>query len=93
MTTEDPRLKRVFPKPSVIAYKREKNLKDLLVRAKVSTKRSSKRTINGYSRCGRGMFNMCSTCALIPEYGIKTHKCLRKNKVYQINGPSNMHNN
>ena len=32
MVKEDSRLKRIFPQPSVIAYKRGKNLKDLLVR-------------------------------------------------------------
>ena len=37
MTKEDPRLKRVFPKPSVVAYRRGKNLRDLLVRAKINT--------------------------------------------------------
>ena len=84
MVKDDPRLKKVFPKPSVVAYKREKNLRDILVRAKISTKRKSKRKINGYSRCGRNIFNMCKTCALIPDSGIKTHKNHIENKIYQI---------
>ena len=37
MADDDPRLKRIFPTPSVVAYKRGKNLRDLLVRAKVCT--------------------------------------------------------
>ena len=53
MTEEDPRLRRIFSKPSVVAYKRGKNLKDLLVKAKVCTRRKSSRRKNGYSRCGR----------------------------------------
>ena len=84
MINEDPRLKKVFPKPSMICYRRGKNLKDLLVRAKISTKRKSNRKINGFSRCGRGPFHMCSTCALIPKEGIKTHKCNRNNKIYSV---------
>ena len=87
MTNEDPRLKKVFPKQSVVAYRRGKNLKDLLVRAQVSTKRKSNRTTNGYSRCGRGFFRQCTTCKLIPENGIKTHKCHITKKTYQINTP------
>ena len=82
---EDPRLKRVFPQPSVVAYRRGKNLKDLLVKAKIYTKRKSNRTINGYFRCGRGFFNQCATCALIPENGIKSHKCYITKEIYQIN--------
>ena len=38
MTNEDPRLKRVFPKSSVVAYTRGKNLRDLLVKAKFAPK-------------------------------------------------------
>ena len=82
---EDPRLKRVFPQPSVVAYRRGKNLKDLLVRAKVDTKRKSNRTVNGYFRCGRGFFNQCATCNLILENGIKSHKCNKTKETYQIN--------
>ena len=39
MIDENPRLKRCFPKPSIVAYKRSKNIKDILVRAKVNTKK------------------------------------------------------
>ena len=30
---------------------------------------------------------MCVTCSLIPEGGIKTHKCNRTKETYQINTP------
>ena len=30
---------------------------------------------------------MCATCSLIPEGGIKTHKCNRTKETYQINTP------
>ena len=87
MVNEDSRMARIFPKPSVVAYKRSKNLKDLLVRAKVSTSRKSKRNLKGYHRCGRGFFKMCVTCSHIPEHGFKTHKCQKTNKTYQITTP------
>ena len=89
MTNEDPRMKRIFPKQSVIAYSRGKNLKDLLVRAKVSTKRKSNRILIGFFKCERGFFKQCVTCAMIPTYGIKTHKCNKTNETYQINNHVN----
>ena len=61
MINEDPRLEKVFPKSSLVAYSRGKNLKDLLVRTKINTKRKSNRIKNGYYRCGRGFFQaMCN---------------------------------
>ena len=86
MTTEGPRLKRVFPKPSVVAYKKGKSLINLLVRAKINTKRSNRKQPNGFFRCSKNkFFKMCKVCSLIPEGGIKTHKCNRNNKIYTIN--------
>ena len=85
MTNEDPRLKRIFPKQSIVAYSRGKNLRDLLVKAKVCTRRKSNRVTNGFFKCGRGFFQQCVTCASIPTYGIKTHKCNHTNEIYQIN--------
>ena len=87
MIKEDPKLKRIFPKHSMVAYKRSQNLKDILVKAKVSNKRKSNRKNNGYFRCGRGFFNMCVTCCLIPENGIKTHKCNKTGKTFKITSP------
>ena len=33
--TQDPKMKEVFPEPPIIAYKRQKNLREALIRAKV----------------------------------------------------------
>ena len=85
MADDDPRLQRIFPKPSVVAYKRGKNLKDLLVRAKVCTLRKSNRKVCGYSRCDRGFFNKCVACNLIPTNGIKTHQCNKTKETFKIN--------
>ena len=84
MADDDPRLERIFPTPSVVAYKRGKNLRDLLVRAKVCTLRKSNRKKHGYSKCDRGFFNQCLTCALIPKNGIKTHQCNKTKKTFKI---------
>ena len=63
MSDDNPRLKRCFPKPSIVAYKRSQNLKDLLVRAKICTKRKSRRKVNGFSGCNRNVWEMCLLCA------------------------------
>ena len=41
MIDEDPRMRSCFPKPSVVAYKRPKNLRDLLVKSKFQSLRRS----------------------------------------------------
>ena len=85
MTDENPRLKRCFPKPSMIAYKRSKNIKDILVKAKISSKRRSKRICNGFVGCKRSYWEMCLLCALIPKEGFKTHKCYKTKEIFDIN--------
>ena len=87
MVDHDPRLHRIFPKPSVVAYSRGKNLKDLLVKAQICSRRKSTRRIKGFSRCGRGYFNMCTCCSNIPEKGYKTHKCNKTGEIFEINTP------
>ena len=85
MIDEDPRLRRCFPKPSVVAYKRPKNLRDFLIRSKFQSGRRSGRTSKGFSHCGAGFFGMCGTCRLIPERGIKTHTNHRTKETFTIN--------
>ena len=87
MTDDDPRLRRCFTKPSVVAYKRPKNLKDLLIRSKFQSGRRSDRKLNGYTRCGRGWWRNCEACKLIPERGLKTHTCDRSKETFTINSP------
>ena len=85
MCDDSPKLKRCFPNPPVVAYKRHKNLRDLLIRSKVQTRRSSKRIIGGFKICGR----MCTLCRYIPNDGIKHHKCYKTGIVYDISTPVN----
>ena len=87
MINDDPRLRRCFPKPSMVAYKRPKNLRDLLVKSKFQTGKRSIRKSNGFSRCGRGFFGMCKTCELIPDHGIKNHTCHKTKESFTIKSP------
>ena len=69
----------------MIAYKRSKNIKDILVKAKISSKRRSKRICNGFVGCKRSYWEMCLLCALIPKEGFKTHKCYKTKEIFDIN--------
>ena len=81
MKDDSPRLGRCFESPPVIAYKRSKNLRDMLVRAKLSTKRKSKRRIAGYRYCG----GMCVTCALSEKTSFhKNNKTGEKWKIHSL---------
>ena len=83
MCDDSPKLKKCFPNPPVVAYKRHKNLRDLLIRSKVQTRRSSKRILGGFKTCGRA----CILCRYIPNDGIKHHKCYQTGIIYNINIP------
>ena len=85
MCDDSPKLKRCFPNPPVVAYKRHKNLKDLLIRSKVQSKRSSKRILEGFKNCGRA----CILCAYLPKDSIKHHKCYKTGKINNISNPVN----
>ena len=84
MTDESPRLKRCFKKPSVIAYKRSKNLRDMLIRAKIPPKKIP-RKIDGFRNCGE----LCNTCNFSPNGNTKTHTCNQTKTTYKINSPIN----
>ena len=54
MTSQDSYLKEVFKEPPLTAYRRQLNLRNHLIRAKVpqKEKKHPKRIINGMSKCG-----------------------------------------
>ena len=64
MVEEDPRLKEIFKQPPMIAYKRHRNLKDMLIRSKVPKVSNSrpKRNLKGMKKCG-----ICVICPYIKE--------------------------
>ena len=61
---QDTRLKEVFPKPPLVAYKRPKNIRDKIIRSKVPPLPSSrpKRELKGMKKC-----NKCSACPFVKE--------------------------
>ena len=65
MIDRDKNLGEVFKKPPLIAYKRQQNLKGMLIRAKVASKgkKYPKRKLLGMKKCG----DSCTVCPYIRE--------------------------
>jgi hypothetical protein len=65
MTRKNPYLAEVFPEPPLVAFKRQKNIKDYLVRSKVPPiqNRKSQRDKRGMRRCGK----QCPACPFVKE--------------------------
>ena len=65
MKLTDPYLEEVFPEPPLIAYKRQKNIRDFLIRAKVPQKLNSRpqRKIPGMKKCNK----QCHACPYIKQ--------------------------
>ena len=58
---QDPYLKKVYPAPPLVAFRRQRNIREKLIRAKVPAPPSRpKRVIPGMKRCGR-----CINCPYI----------------------------
>ena len=62
--TRDPYLKTVFPSPPIVAYRRAKNLKDKLIRAKIPPPppKRNPRKILDMKRCNKFT---CETCPFV----------------------------
>ena len=72
MVTQDQYLKDVFPLPPLVAYKRPRNVRDLVVKAKVPLlyTRSSAKIQAGYKKCTN---ISCMTCPYaIPGKNVKS---------------------
>ena len=92
MVSQDPYMAEVFPLPPLTAYKRQKNIKDFIIKAKViQNKRNNKRYIKGMKKCGKS----CGACPYIQEGNLikcekftwkisKPINCESKNTVYMI---------
>ena len=63
--TEDGYLKSVFPEPPLLAFRRQKNISDFLIRARLPPKQKPypKRRLNGMKRCGK----QCLICPYVKE--------------------------
>ena len=54
---QDPHMKEIFPDPPLIAYKRQKNLRQMLIRAKVPPiSKRPKREIHGMRKCNNDVY-------------------------------------
>ena len=71
MVSRNSYLKEVFPRPPITAYKRQPNIRNLLVRAKVPKNSNQTRKLKGMFKCGKG----CPACPFIrEEKNIKINK-------------------
>jgi hypothetical protein len=85
MTTTDPYLNEVFPQPPLIAYKRQKNIRDFFVRAKIPSENTrSKRTVPGMKKCPKN----CLACPYVKE----RKEIQTTNFKWKINQPMNCQN-
>ena len=64
MTSKDKYLAEVFKKRPLVAFKRQQNLRQYLIRAKVQKQQTHpKRSLKGMTKCGSG----CTACPYIKE--------------------------
>ena len=80
MTFMDPYMREVFPEPPLTAFRRQKNLRDLLIRARVPPppKSHEQRRNRGMSLCGRA-------CTAWPYVKPGRQIRLSENKYWEIN--------
>ena len=85
--TQDNYMAEVFPQPPLTAFKRQKNLRDILVKAKVPDipKQYSQRQKKGMSKCG----NQCTACPYI-KTGNRVK--IKENSYWNINREVNCKN-
>ena len=60
MLTNSEEHRKVFPEPPLIAFRRCKNLKDILVRARLSNEGNGGNDKKGCSRCGKSRCQVCN---------------------------------
>ena len=80
--SNDPYMKEVFPQPPITAYRRQKNLRDFLIRAKVSEPKRPQRHTRGMSKCGQA----CTACPYIQE---RKNIRIKENSYWEINRSTN----
>ena len=84
MTGQNKYLKEVFKEPPMTAYRRQNNLRDILIKAKVppAPARYPSRKLKGMNRCGKN----CTACPYIST--VKEVK-VNHNETWHINKPFN----
>ena len=86
MISRDAHLKEVFPHPPMMAYKRQRNLKDILIQAKVpETQRNPKRTLKGMNKCHKVYCNICPFVKERKSFKMNTKQIWNINKHVNCN--------
>ena len=92
--TKDPYLRKVFPSPPMVAFRRPKNLRDNLIKAKVPPppQPREKRNLQGMKPCNKGICECCPFVTQTKQFkgpfnnaGVKINtslNCTRSNVVY-----------
>ena len=96
MLTNSEEHRKVFPEPPLIAFRRCKNLKDILVRARLSNEGNGGNDKKGCSRCGKSRCQVCNVMSNSEhfhsnidsrEYRINnSFNCDSSNVVYLLEG-------
>ena len=63
MTSRNKYLSQVFPRPPLIPFKQQQNIRQHIIRAKVQNQQREQRKIKGMKSCGKG----CTGCPYIKE--------------------------
>jgi hypothetical protein len=91
MTGQDPNLREVFPEPPMVAFKRQRNIRDRIIKAKIPTKSTrQQRSFPGMRKCGNCVVCPFETKGIQVKSKNKTwnlvkpFNCLTKNVVYII---------
>ena len=65
--------RRIFPEPPLISFMRCKNLKDILVRARLSNEEIEGNNNRGYFRCGKSRCQVCEVMCNCDKFHSKTN--------------------
>ena len=85
MVEDNPDMKECFTRPPMVAYKRHKNLRDMLIRAKLPPKRGPNRKSKGFKHCNE----LCKMCPYTPKNVTTTHTSIHTKDTYEINSTIN----
>ena len=83
--TQDPILKKIFPKPPMLAFKQPPNLRKMLCKAKLPTQNQAKRKLKGTKPCNEPC-NVCPYVKTSNEFmSTKTKETFKMNDLYTCN--------
>ena len=87
MISEDQRLRPAFEHPPMVCYKRPKNLKDILCRARLPPLRPIRPPRSGFKRCSKGRCHLCPYTGIQPGEILTHVKIHHSGEVIEIKSP------